>query len=94
MFNTTGFDVGHLHDTTKGKFRCNHNVTDVHCVLFRILQKVKYKIKYMYLQRLLLLTGVWGTWTEMEIDGARTFVLFLDTEAFESIGKSDVYDDR
>lgn len=30
----------------------------------------------------------------MEIDGQTTSVLFLDTEGFESIGKSTVYDDR
>ncbi|KMZ56062.1 Guanylate-binding-like protein [Zostera marina] len=37
---------------------------------------------------------VWGTPVEMIIDGVRTSVIFLDTEGFESIGKSNVYDDR
>ncbi|BBN11348.1 hypothetical protein MPTK1_5g11130 [Marchantia polymorpha subsp. ruderalis] len=37
---------------------------------------------------------VWGEPLEMEIDGQTTSVLFLDTEGFESIGKSTVYDDR
>lgn len=37
---------------------------------------------------------VWGTPVEMTIDGEKVSVLFLDTEGFESIGKSNVYDDR
>ncbi|KAL2635536.1 hypothetical protein R1flu_007015 [Riccia fluitans] len=40
--------------------------------------------------------GIWG-WgepLELEVDGTTTSVLFLDTEGFESIGKSTVYDDR
>ena len=31
---------------------------------------------------------------EVDINGVKTSVLFLDTEGFESIGKSNVYDDR
>ncbi|KAK8693937.1 hypothetical protein V6N13_071504 [Hibiscus sabdariffa] len=37
---------------------------------------------------------VWGTPVEMDIDGVRTSVFYLDTEGFESVGKSNVYDDR
>lgn len=37
---------------------------------------------------------VWGTPIELDIDGVRTSVFYLDTEGFESIGKSNVYDDR
>ncbi|XP_021970360.1 guanylate-binding protein 4 isoform X2 [Helianthus annuus] len=37
---------------------------------------------------------VWGTPVEMDIDGVKTSVFYLDTEGFESIGKSNVYDDR
>ncbi|XP_022758314.1 atlastin-3-like isoform X3 [Durio zibethinus] len=37
---------------------------------------------------------VWGTPLELDIDGVRTSVFYLDTEGFESIGKSNVYDDR
>ncbi|KAK3036890.1 hypothetical protein RJ639_031508 [Escallonia herrerae] len=37
---------------------------------------------------------VWGTPLEMDVDGVKTSVLYLDTEGFESIGKSNVYDDR
>ncbi|KAK2455449.1 guanylate-binding protein [Trifolium repens] len=37
---------------------------------------------------------VWGTPIEVDIDGVRTSVLYLDTEGFESVGKSNVYDDR
>ncbi|RVX20623.1 putative ribonuclease H protein [Vitis vinifera] len=37
---------------------------------------------------------VWGTPIEMDIDGVKSSVLYLDTEGFESIGKSNVYDDR
>ncbi|KAL5561806.1 hypothetical protein UlMin_031553 [Ulmus minor] len=37
---------------------------------------------------------VWGTPIELDIDGVKTSVLYLDTEGFESIGKSNVYDDR
>ncbi|XP_019441903.1 PREDICTED: guanylate-binding protein 4-like [Lupinus angustifolius] len=37
---------------------------------------------------------IWGTPIELDIDGVRTSVLYLDTEGFESIGKSNVYDDR
>ncbi|XP_044503117.1 guanylate-binding protein 4-like isoform X1 [Mangifera indica] len=37
---------------------------------------------------------VWGTPLEMDIDGMKTSVFYLDTEGFESIGKSNVYDDR
>ncbi|XP_024018705.1 guanylate-binding protein 2 [Morus notabilis] len=37
---------------------------------------------------------VWGTPQELTIDGVKTSVLYLDTEGFESIGKSNVYDDR
>ncbi|GJR44567.1 guanylate-binding protein 2 [Tanacetum coccineum] len=37
---------------------------------------------------------VWGTPVEMDIDGVTTSVFYLDTEGFESIGKSNVYDDR
>ncbi|KAJ8650432.1 hypothetical protein MRB53_003455 [Persea americana] len=37
---------------------------------------------------------VWGTPLELVIDGVKTSVLYLDTEGFESIGKSNVYDDR
>ncbi|GJP43245.1 hypothetical protein CLOM_g2731 [Closterium sp. NIES-68] len=37
---------------------------------------------------------VWGDPMEMEVNGQTTSVLFLDTEGFESVGKSSVYDDR
>ncbi|OVA05358.1 Guanylate-binding protein [Macleaya cordata] len=37
---------------------------------------------------------VWGTPLELIIDGVKTSVLYLDTEGFESVGKSNVYDDR
>ncbi|EPS65605.1 hypothetical protein M569_09172, partial [Genlisea aurea] len=37
---------------------------------------------------------VWGDPIMMEIDGVETSVFYLDTEGFESIGKSNVYDDR
>uniref|UniRef100_A0A1D1ZEI7 Guanylate-binding protein 4 n=1 Tax=Anthurium amnicola TaxID=1678845 RepID=A0A1D1ZEI7_9ARAE len=37
---------------------------------------------------------VWGTPLELVIDGVKTSVLYLDTEGFESVGKSSVYDDR
>lgn len=37
---------------------------------------------------------VWGTPQELDIDGVKTSVLYLDTEGFESVGKSNVYDDR
>ncbi|KAF1898105.1 hypothetical protein Lal_00032869 [Lupinus albus] len=37
---------------------------------------------------------IWGTPIDMDIDGVRTSVFYLDTEGFESIGKSNVYDDR
>ncbi|KAK9684858.1 hypothetical protein RND81_10G237400 [Saponaria officinalis] len=37
---------------------------------------------------------VWGTPIEVTVDGVKTSVLYLDTEGFESIGKSNVYDDR
>ncbi|GJM96911.1 hypothetical protein PR202_ga13786 [Eleusine coracana subsp. coracana] len=37
---------------------------------------------------------IWGTPVEMEVDGSKVSVLYLDTEGFESVGKSNVYDDR
>lgn len=37
---------------------------------------------------------VWGTPVEIDVDGSKVSVLYLDTEGFESIGKSNVYDDR
>ncbi|KAL9239709.1 hypothetical protein vseg_014005 [Gypsophila vaccaria] len=37
---------------------------------------------------------VWGTPIEVMVGGVKTSVLYLDTEGFESIGKSNVYDDR
>nr|CAB3452129.1 unnamed protein product [Digitaria exilis] len=37
---------------------------------------------------------VWGTPVELDIDGSIVSVLYLDTEGFESVGKSNVYDDR
>lgn len=37
---------------------------------------------------------IWGTPIELDIDGVKTSVFYLDTEGFESIGKSNVYDDR
>ncbi|OEL13164.1 hypothetical protein BAE44_0025821 [Dichanthelium oligosanthes] len=37
---------------------------------------------------------VWGTPIELDIDGSIVSVLYLDTEGFESVGKSNVYDDR
>ncbi|XP_062023789.1 uncharacterized protein LOC133739977 [Rosa rugosa] len=37
---------------------------------------------------------VWGTPIEVDIDGVTTSVFYLDTEGFESVGKSNVYDDR
>ncbi|KAL3517630.1 hypothetical protein ACH5RR_020219 [Cinchona calisaya] len=37
---------------------------------------------------------VWGTPLELDIDGIKTSVFYLDTEGFESVGKSNVYDDR
>ncbi|CAI5470597.1 unnamed protein product [Closterium sp. Yama58-4] len=37
---------------------------------------------------------VWGDPMEMQVNGQTTSVLFLDTEGFESVGKSSVYDDR
>ncbi|CAN0898153.1 NADH dehydrogenase [ubiquinone] flavoprotein 2, mitochondrial [Linum grandiflorum] len=37
---------------------------------------------------------VWGTPIELDINGVKTSVFYLDTEGFESIGKSNVYDDR
>ncbi|CAD6207066.1 unnamed protein product [Miscanthus lutarioriparius] len=37
---------------------------------------------------------IWGTPVEMVVDGSKVSVLYLDTEGFESVGKSNVYDDR
>ncbi|KAJ6821147.1 guanylate-binding protein 4 isoform X2 [Iris pallida] len=37
---------------------------------------------------------IWGTPVEMFIDGEKVSVLYIDTEGFESVGKSNVYDDR
>lgn len=37
---------------------------------------------------------IWGTPIDLEIDGVKTSVFYIDTEGFESIGKSNVYDDR
>ena len=37
---------------------------------------------------------IWGTPIELNINGVKTSVLYLDTEGFESVGKSNVYDDR
>ncbi|XP_057964612.1 uncharacterized protein LOC131155465 [Malania oleifera] len=37
---------------------------------------------------------VWGTPLEVDINGVKTSVFYLDTEGFESVGKSNVYDDR
>ncbi|RWW34842.1 hypothetical protein GW17_00000371 [Ensete ventricosum] len=37
---------------------------------------------------------VWGTPVELDIDGTKVSILYLDTEGFESVGKSNVYDDR
>ncbi|KAJ1701216.1 hypothetical protein LUZ63_000995 [Rhynchospora breviuscula] len=37
---------------------------------------------------------VWGTPVELTIDDTKVSVLYLDTEGFESVGKSNVYDDR
>ncbi|KAL3849916.1 hypothetical protein ACJIZ3_011798 [Penstemon smallii] len=37
---------------------------------------------------------VWGAPVEIDIDGVKTSVFYLDTEGFESVGKSNVYDDR
>lgn len=56
-----------------------------------------YSLSKNYANKSLLpLTGiwVWGTPIEVDIDGVRTSVFYLDTEGFESVGKSNVYDDR
>lgn len=37
---------------------------------------------------------VWGDPVDVVVDGVKVTVLYLDTEGFESIGKSNVYDDR
>ena len=37
---------------------------------------------------------IWGTPVEVDVNGTKTSVLYLDTEGFEGIGKSNVYDDR
>ncbi|KAI4329733.1 hypothetical protein MLD38_028083 [Melastoma candidum] len=37
---------------------------------------------------------VWGAPVELDINGVKTSVFYLDTEGFESVGKSNVYDDR
>ena len=37
---------------------------------------------------------MWGIPIELVINGVKTSVFYLDTEGFESIGKSNVYDDR
>ncbi|KAI4329630.1 hypothetical protein MLD38_027997 [Melastoma candidum] len=37
---------------------------------------------------------VWGAPVELDINGVKTSVIYLDTEGFESVGKSNVYDDR
>lgn len=37
---------------------------------------------------------VWGAPLELDINGVKTSVFYLDTEGFESVGKSNVYDDR
>ncbi|KAF4371749.1 hypothetical protein G4B88_030853 [Cannabis sativa] len=52
------------------------------------------KTKGNYLEITDVRIWVWGTPREMTIDGVKTSVLFLDTEGFESVGKSNVYDDR
>ncbi|CAD6226485.1 unnamed protein product [Miscanthus lutarioriparius] len=37
---------------------------------------------------------VWGSPVEVDIGGSKVSVLYMDTEGFESVGKSNVYDDR
>lgn len=48
------------------------------------------------LDSLLLFLGiwVWGSPVEVDIGGVKTSIFYLDTEGFESVGKSNVYDDR
>ena len=37
---------------------------------------------------------VWGTPVELVINGSKVSVLYIDTEGFENVGNSNVYDDR
>ncbi|URD96681.1 GTP binding protein [Musa troglodytarum] len=37
---------------------------------------------------------VWGTPVELVIDGSKVSVLYIDTEGFENVGNSNVYDER
>jgi hypothetical protein len=86
-FCFSGFGVGHMRDTkTKGKATCVIDVMDMpNCFCSFHLKSLCF-----------LFTGiwVWGTPVELDIDGVRTSVFYLDTEGFESVGKSNVYDDR
>lgn len=83
--NLIGFGVGHMRDTkTKGP--------KPYIVLLVYYSTVSKCI----LMKFTLSSGiwVWGNPVEMVINGVKTSVIFLDTEGFESVGKSNVYDDR
>ncbi|KAK6940756.1 Guanylate-binding protein, N-terminal [Dillenia turbinata] len=77
-----GFGVGHMRDTkTKG----GRISLDVYNFSLDVC---------LYLLSIITGIWVWGTPIELNIDGIKTSVFYLDTEGFESVGKSNVYDDR
>lgn len=78
-----GFGVGHMRDTkTKGNVSLSQKKV-------QLFAQTEGNVS-------LFLTGiwVWGTPLELDINGVKTSVFYLDTEGFESVGKSNVYDDR
>lgn len=86
-----GFGVGHMRDTkTKGGWSFSFfsllYLVGIRCDLFQSI----FNLIWSYH------TGIWiwGTPIDLEIDGVKTSVFYIDTEGFESIGKSNVYDDR
>lgn len=88
--------MGHMRDTkTKGRSRVKilWMCATVDFFFFFLMWLL---ILIMFIMCSFFLTGiwVWGTPIEMDIDGVKSSVLYLDTEGFESIGKSNVYDDR
>lgn len=91
MFEFAGFGVGHMRDT-KTKGICWDLVMLPYCPGCTCLFILDITHCILYCSSVGI--WVWGTPIEVAITGVKTSVFFLDTEGFESIGKSNVYDDR
>ncbi|RWW50510.1 hypothetical protein BHE74_00043210 [Ensete ventricosum] len=95
-FSCAGFEVGHMRNAKTKGLRCSDSLLCLFFFSHRRMPASSSVRVHFFAKQACFDVGlwVWGIPVELVIDGSKVSVLYLDTEGFENVRKSNVYDDR